>query len=167
MRIRTQLIVAFLLLAIVPLAGIVLYSYASSLEAVRRTAEIEAGSLTQEMDSRMAAIRTELGRGVERVGEIPLRRLVRADEQGRPDAELGNIVLGGFGSTAPLLRSLEFVPAPAPVDGSGAPQARAEEPSVAVPPDNPEPPLPSEAPSPPPIVVIDVPQILREAAEAA
>jgi serine phosphatase RsbU (regulator of sigma subunit) len=168
MRIRTQLILAFLLLAIVPLTGIVLYSYVSSLEAVRRTAETEAGSLTREMDGRMAAIRTELGRGVERVGEIPARRLMTAaesGERGRPDPELGQLVLGGFGETAPLLRSLEFVP----VTGSPAPEAGTE-PRAAAPPApaaTPEARPSPEIPPPPPPVVIDVARILREAEAAA
>jgi serine phosphatase RsbU (regulator of sigma subunit) len=169
MRIRTQLIAAFLLLAIVPLAGIVLYSYASSLEAVRRTAETEAGSLTREMDGRMAAIRAELGRGVERVGEIPLRRLVTAaesGEQGRPDPELGQIVLGGFGEAAPLLRSLELIPAPVPeaaAPESAAPEAGTASPPAEAPP--PAPPVPAgapEAPLHPRAVVIDVSRILEE-----
>lgn len=158
MRIRTQLIVAFLLLAIVPLTGIVLYSYASSLKAVRRTAETEAGSLTREMDGRMATIRTELGRGVERVGEIPFQRLVaKTDERGRPDRELGQLVLGGFGEAAPLLRSLEFVPVPVP-----APESPAGAPPAA-----PDPPLPSQAAPHPQPVVIDIPEILQEARAAA
>jgi len=60
MKIRTQLVLAFLLLAVVPLAGIVLYSYYSSLRAVRRAAETEARTLTREMDGRLAASATRL-----------------------------------------------------------------------------------------------------------
>lgn len=37
MKLRTRLILAFLLLAVVPLVGIVTYSYFTSLRAVRRT----------------------------------------------------------------------------------------------------------------------------------
>src|SRR5690349_8739071 len=152
MRIRTQLIVAFLLLAILPLSGIVLYSYVSSLRAVRRTAEVEAGSLTREMDGRMAAIRTELGQGLARVGSLSpgeLRTLAESGREGRPAPELSRLVRG-FGKAAPLLQAVEFIPAPQP-PGSGAP----------VPPAPPDPQAQAGA-----VVVIDVPHILREVQEA-
>jgi len=42
MRLRTQLILAFLLLAVVPLGAITLYAYYSSARALRRTVEAEA-----------------------------------------------------------------------------------------------------------------------------
>lgn len=146
MRIRTQLVVAFLLLAILPLTGIVLYSYVSSLSAVRRAAEVEAGSLTREMDGRMAAIRTELGRGLERVGRLSpgeLLTMAEAGQEGRPGPELGRLVRG-FGEAAPLLESVEFVPqGPAPPSAPGAPGAPASG-----------------------VVVIDVPSILRDVEEA-
>jgi serine phosphatase RsbU (regulator of sigma subunit) len=146
MRIRTQLVVAFLLLAILPLTGIVLYSYVSSLSAVRRAAEVEAGSLTQEMDGRMAAIRTELGQGLARVGRLSrgeLLTMAEAGQEGRPAPELGRLVRG-FGEAAPLLESVEFVPR------------------------GPVPPSAPEAPAPPAqVVVIDVPRILRDVEEAA
>ena len=42
MKVRTQLLVAFLLLAVVPLTGIVLYSYLASERAFRRAMAAEA-----------------------------------------------------------------------------------------------------------------------------
>lgn len=144
MRIRTQLVVAFLLLAILPLTGIVLYSYVSSLSAVRRAAEVEAGSLTREMDGRMATIRTELGQGLERAGRLSpgeLLTIAESGQEGRPAPELGRFVRG-FGEAAPLLQSVEFIPQPPAspsAPGSPAPPAQA--------------------------VVIDVPRILRNVEE--
>ena len=44
MKIRTQLVVAFLLLAVVPLTAIVLYSYRSSLKAFRQAAEAQSSA---------------------------------------------------------------------------------------------------------------------------
>ncbi|HKV08420.1 MAG TPA: SpoIIE family protein phosphatase [Thermoanaerobaculia bacterium] len=123
MKIRTQLIAAFLLLAILPLTGIVLYSYFSSLRAVRRAAEVEAVSLTREMDGRMAAIRTELGQGLARVGSLSpgeLRTMAESGREGRPAPELSRLVRG-FGEAAPLLQSVELIPAPPPPPGSGSP----------------------------------------------
>jgi serine phosphatase RsbU (regulator of sigma subunit) len=161
MKIRTQLILAFLLLAVVPLAGIVLYSYYSSLRAVRRATQAEAGTLKREMDGRLAAIKSELGRGVERMGDVPLRVVVQAAKEGKPDAALNRMVMG-FGEAAPLLDTLEFVPMPHP--------ARAVPP---VPPATPLPPVPPAVPGAPPgevpryvepahPMVIDVTAVLRD-----
>src|SRR5436305_2674696 len=155
MKLRTQLALAFLLLAVVPLTGIVLYSYYTSLRAVRRATEAGARTLSREMDGRMASIRSDLGQGVQRMGGIPVQDLLNAAEakrQGKPDPLLGRMVLG-FGDAATLVRSLEFIPvhpghhpgipaAPAPPAGSG--QAA---PTVPVPPTR---------------LVIDVSQILKE-----
>src|SRR5436305_7535808 len=154
MKLRTQLVLAFLLLAVVPLAGIVLYSYYTSLRAVRQATEAEARTLSREMDGRMASIRSDLGQGVQRIGDVPVQDLLNAAEakrQGKPDPLLGRMVLG-FGEAATLVRSLEFIPvhpghhpgipaAPAPPAGSG--QAA---PTVPVPPTK---------------VVIDVSQTLK------
>jgi len=157
MKIRTQLILAFLLLAVVPLAGIVLYSYYSSLRAVRRATEAEAGTLNREMEGRLAAIKSELGRGVERMGDVPMATVVQAAKEGRPDAALSRMVLG-FGEAAPLLDTLEFVPMP-----HAAPAAA---PAAPVPPVPPAPPtfqageVPPAAP-PAHSMMIDVSAVLR------
>lgn len=179
MKIRTQLILAFLLLAVVPLSGIVLYSYYSSLRAVRRATEAEASALSREMNGRMASIRGELGRGVERMSDLPVRALVqaaRSTHEGQADPRANQVlgeVVQGFGEAAPFLRSIEFIPA--------APAAAAHEadddPEVEVPEEDEDPeeaeapeveaPQAAEAPEPPapPVpgrVVIDVSKILQD-----
>ena len=58
MRIRTQLIVALLLLAVLSLTGIVVFTYVSSRRAVRQTVEAEAAHLTADMDQRLGAVQT-------------------------------------------------------------------------------------------------------------
>ncbi|MFL6195982.1 MAG: PP2C family protein-serine/threonine phosphatase [Thermoanaerobaculia bacterium] len=116
MRIRTQLIVALVLLAVLPLTGIVLYSYVSSLRALRKATETEARTLAREMDGRMASLRGELGRGVERIGGVSATALMeaaRSSRSGQADPLLGKMVLG-FGDAAPLVKSLEFIPAAPP-----------------------------------------------------
>lgn len=141
MRIRTQLAIAFLLLAIVPLTGIVLYSYVSSLRAVRSVAEKEAAALTREMDGRMDNIQAELGRGVERLKDVPFDALVAAAESERRGgrAPVFDRVVRGFGDAAPLVESVELVPAP------------------------PEAPLPPEAPEGQRrIVLFDMDRMMRE-----
>ena len=151
MRIRTQLALAFLLLAIVPLAGIVLYSYYSSLRAVRHTTEAEARKLTDEMDGRMASIRAELGRGVERIGDVSAQDLLKAakSHQSGEASPLLDRMAFGFGDVAPLVRSLEFIPT-----------APAAAPAPPVPPNPTAAPPQAQAPEAP--VVIDVAQILKD-----
>ncbi len=164
MKIRTQLVLAFLLLAVVPLAGIVLYSYYSSLRAVRRATETEARTLTREMNGRLAVIKSELGRGVERMGDVPLQAVMRAAKEGKPDPALDRMVLG-FGDAAPLLGALEFVPAP-PLPPAPRATSRTA-PLAPAPPIPPVPPAgaPGELPrtvEPAHPMVIDVTAILRD-----
>lgn len=109
MKIRTQLVVAFLLLSVLPLTGLVLYNYVSSQEAVRQAVEMESAEMVREMNGRMSELRAELGRGVERVGEIPLPVLERALEEA---TETSSSVIQAVGEVAPLLDTLEVVPAP-------------------------------------------------------
>jgi serine phosphatase RsbU (regulator of sigma subunit) len=112
MKIRTQIILALFLLAVVPLAGIVFYSYVSSRQAVREAVEQDAAELTREMEERVAEIGSDLNRRVERVGAMPVWRSLAAETAER-DSAVG-MMLSELGDVAPLLRSLEFVPAEAP-----------------------------------------------------
>lgn len=162
MKLRTQLVLALLLLAVVPLTGIVLYSYYSSLRAVRHATEMEARTLAGEMNVRMTSIRNELGRGVERMGDVSAQDLLtaaRSHRQGNADPLLGQMVRG-FGEAAPFLQSLEFIPTPPAVK----PAAAAPAPAAAIPPATPEAP---SAPEPTDRLVIDVGQVLREARKEA
>ncbi len=95
-----------------PLAGIVLYSYVSSRQAVREAVEQDAAELTREMEERVAEIGLDLNRRFERVGAMPVWRSLAAESDER-DSAVG-MVLSELGEVAPLLRSLEFVPAEAP-----------------------------------------------------
>ena len=143
MKIRTQLILALFLLAVVPLAGIVLYSYVSSRGAVREAVEQEAAELTREMEERVAEIGLDLNRRVERVGAMPVWRSL-TEENDQRDSAVG-MVLSELGEVAPLLRSLEFVPAEAP-----PPEAVPDEGPRAEPRPAPEPGQPLIFPAPPP-----------------
>jgi HAMP domain-containing protein len=114
MKIRTQLVVAFLLLSVLPLTGLVLYNYVSSQEAVRQAVAMESAEMLREMNGRMSELRAELGRGMERVGEIPLEEATAASTS----------VIRAFGDVAPLLDTLEMVPAsPAAAPAPPAPAA--------------------------------------------
>jgi serine phosphatase RsbU (regulator of sigma subunit) len=60
MRLRTQLAIAFFLLAVLPLSGATLYSYYGAERAVRGAVEAEAESLATEMSTRVDAVADEL-----------------------------------------------------------------------------------------------------------
>jgi serine phosphatase RsbU (regulator of sigma subunit) len=120
MKIRTQLVLAFLLLSIVPMTGIVLYSYLASQRALRNAVKADSELLAHEMTARMAAIKEELGRGVERLGQLPFPSLLEEEKNTRtasagkaPDPLLGR-VLGAMGDAAPLVAAIEFHPALSP-----------------------------------------------------
>lgn len=169
MKIRTQLVLAFFLLAIVPLSGIVLYSYLASLSAVRGAVAEESRALTAEMDGRLASVRDDLDLRFANLSEVPFGALVGPEEGGLADVEplVEDLVLA-MGDVAPLVESLEFVPAPprapAPPRRStpaGFPAAAAAVPAV--------PRVPVFASSGDPdlgAVVIDVPRILAQARAA-
>lgn len=71
MKLRTQLIVAFLLLAVVPLGAITLYSYSSSARALRRTVEAEAARMAEEMNHRLTVITSNLNERIDRLEDLP------------------------------------------------------------------------------------------------
>ncbi len=117
MKIRTQLVLAFLVLSVLPLAGIVLYSYVSSLRAVRAAVEAEAATLTQEMDGRLAALSETLDERIERLGELPLGALLPAEagpaaEQATDLAALHRDLVTTIGDAAPFVQSIEIVAQP-------------------------------------------------------
>ena len=155
MKIRTQLVLAFLLLSVLPLTGIVLYSYASSQRAVRKVVEAEAEELTQEMNGRMSTIRAELGRSAERVGEMQIASLTDREAAEQLEREFPE-VLRAMGESAALVDSLEFTPAE-PQPPAEAPVA----PELPVPGVSGDPTAPAP-PAPPAPVVIDVQGILAE-----
>ena len=65
MKVRTQLVLAFLLLAVLPLMGIVLYSYSTSRRAFRQAVEAESWMLAQEMSDRLDSVRGDLSERAE------------------------------------------------------------------------------------------------------
>jgi serine phosphatase RsbU (regulator of sigma subunit) len=101
MRIRTQLILAAFVLAVVPLAAIVTYSYHSSRRALEGVYRREAERLTAQMDRRLGAIRAELDQRMSFVSSLPL------PSSGSPDA--GNLATA-MGEAASFVDALEFHP---------------------------------------------------------
>ena len=69
MRLRTQLALAFLLLAVLPLTGVTVYSFVASQRAFRKAVEEEVGALTQAMSSQTEEVVQELGGRIKRMRE--------------------------------------------------------------------------------------------------
>lgn len=168
MKIRTQLIVAFLLLSVVPLTGIVLYSWYSSQQAVRAAMQREAEEMAVEMDQRVGAVRREVGERIARLGNLPFRDLAAGGDGDAGDPLAGKI-LAEMGDAAPFVEAIEFVPvaAPDPVEpvepvaedaGSGTTSPVSQ---VAV--TAPVAPVPPVATVETPVVVINIDEILQNA----
>ncbi len=70
MSLRAKLISAFLLLAIVPLSGIVLFSYLTSLAAFRQAVEAETAELTRDITRTMQLTRADFRQRFSRIGSM-------------------------------------------------------------------------------------------------
>ena len=174
MRIRTQLIVAAFLLAVVPLAAIVTWSYHSSRRALEAAYRQEAERQTRQMDRRLASIRSELDQRVRVAGALPL-----PSSGGPSDATSGlATVMGGASS---LFEAFDFQPTAEPETSdtdadadpdsgdsmpqiaSGAGRETPVTPQVAAVAPAPRvaatPPVPAAAPVPPAPVVIEIPDL--------
>jgi serine phosphatase RsbU (regulator of sigma subunit) len=106
MRIRTQIILAAFVLAVIPLAAIVTYSYHSSRRALEGAYRREAQRTTAQMDNRLASIRTELDQRMTFVSALPV-------EEGSAPSDVGSIMTV-MGESALLVDALEFQPLPPP-----------------------------------------------------
>jgi len=114
MKIRTQLVAAFFVLAILPLSAIVLFSYVTSLRAVRSAMEEETRALTEEMDGRMASIRDDLTMSFAPLGQFPFRSLSGEVDVAVDTQPLLDELILAMGDSARVVQSLEFVPAAPP-----------------------------------------------------
>lgn len=121
MRLRNQLILAFVLLAVVPLGAITLYAYHSSTRALRRTVEAESVRAAEEMERRVAAVTSSLSRRIGGLEEIPFPLAAKDPSTPPEDADPQMIgrLLSTLGDAASFIEAFEFHPEP----GSGAPAA--------------------------------------------
>jgi serine phosphatase RsbU (regulator of sigma subunit) len=115
MRIRTQLIVAAFVLAVIPLAAIVGYSYNSSRKALEKAYRSEAERLTKQMDRRLAAIRADLDQRLTVVSALPI--------PDRDSTDVGSIATV-LGEAASFVDALEFQPVRAPAPPAAASETR-------------------------------------------
>jgi serine phosphatase RsbU (regulator of sigma subunit) len=116
MKLRLKLILAFFLLAVVPLASICIYSYLSSLTALRQAAQKESQTLASDMSSRLESVSRDVNTRLGRLANLPFQipppeqRSQQLDEAIREQAQQ---FLAEMGETAPFLESLQFTPADA------------------------------------------------------
>src|SRR5262245_32901377 len=86
MRLRAQLSLAFLLLAVLPLAALTLFAYATSLHAFRSAVEAENRRLAVELGGRLQQAVGELSAHIERMRTRTRSLAGSAFEQARNDA---------------------------------------------------------------------------------
>ena len=114
MRLRTQLMLAFLLLAVVPLGVITLYSYESSARALRRTVETESARLAEEMNQRMTVVTAGLSQRIDRLETLPFPEVAAGapapDEA--PDPALLGRMIAALGDAADYIEAFELTPTP-------------------------------------------------------
>lgn len=171
MKIRTQLVLAFLLLAILPLTAIVLYSYHSSTRAVRAAVEREAIRLAGDMEGRMGSAKKQVSETLARLSAVDL-----PDEpEGTPSGTETTVIAQRIeaAAAAPFITAFEFAPVAKEAsadDGGMAEPPDPETPAYVfeVPPVTPQvapvPPVPSSFASPAPPVE---PPLATPAAEPA
>ena len=167
MSLRTKLVLAFLLLAIVPLSALTLYSYYSSIQTFRRVAEVESNEITRNMSERMEVVSRDLNARMNRLGQVPFRELMnqRAGSRQLSARGLYQRLMNEFGEAAGLISALEFRPEDA---ASLAPPATRESAGSSPPGRRGErrpPPFPRRGPRPParvsgasPETAVDPPQ---------
>jgi serine phosphatase RsbU (regulator of sigma subunit) len=111
MKVRTQLTLAFLLLAILPLGGIVLFSYVTSERAFKRVAEEEAGQLVTGIGSELGRLKAALGERVDDLAPLPLQVLGSAGEGAEPGpATVYLQLMERLGDMADLVDFVEYGP---------------------------------------------------------
>jgi hypothetical protein len=86
MSVRAKLILSFLGLAVMPLATMTLYSYISSLRALRSVAEQELSALASDMGSRMESVSRDINRQIERIAGPEFRQVMAMDDKDKKAA---------------------------------------------------------------------------------
>ena len=117
MKLRSQLILAFLVLAVLPLAGIVGFSYVSSANAFRAAVQAETLEVARQISVGLRRTRDDLQRYVGALGmTLPFDDPQYVDREALADHLLTNL-----GDGANFVEMLEFVPAGAPEPGRVVP----------------------------------------------
>jgi serine phosphatase RsbU (regulator of sigma subunit) len=132
MKLATKLMIAFFLLAVLPLSWITLYSYNSAIRAFRRAVEAESVTLTEDMGGRMQSVRRELALRVDRLSQFPFQQLMALKDE-KVDAKSNPLMaelMAELGDAAPLMDSIEFNLAGNRTPGTGSPDAKPQPPAA-------------------------------------
>lgn len=119
MRLRTQLVLAAFVLAVVPLAAIVVYSYETSRKALESAYHLEAARATRQMDRRLTAIRAELEDGLNAASTLSSSSAPAQTDNATPDIDA---IVRQIADSASLVEAVEFQPVEPP-DAPFAPPA--------------------------------------------
>ncbi|MYF96241.1 MAG: hypothetical protein F4210_12190, partial [Holophagales bacterium] len=120
MKLRSQLILAFLVLAVLPLAGIVGYTYVSSARAFRTAVEAESLEVTRQISVGLLRTRDDVQGYMRRLGTM----LPFDDPQYADPEALVEFLWSTMGDGADFVDGLELVPAVTPERGPGAEPGR-------------------------------------------
>lgn len=117
MKIRTQLLLACFVLSVLPLTGIVVYSYRSSRRALESAYQHEASRVTAQMDRRLGAVQTQLDQSLAALSVLPLTGLNEKTSAKSSQPEVArneameNIQLA-LADVGPMIERLQIVAAP-------------------------------------------------------
>jgi serine phosphatase RsbU (regulator of sigma subunit) len=107
MKLRTQLILVFFLLAIVPLGGLTLYSYTSSTAAFRQAVEEEASALARGMGARLELVRHDLDRRIRDLGADPFCAII-AENPHQVGSDVYEELVSSLGDLAGMIEAIHF-----------------------------------------------------------
>jgi len=86
MKLRTRLIVAFLVLSVVPLTAVTYFSYTSQVRALQDLATREADALSSDMTQRMQLVTAELSARVEQLADMNEPPVVHVAQRPEPQS---------------------------------------------------------------------------------
>ena len=109
MNVRTQLVLAFLLLAVLPLAGIVLFSYMTSERAFRQAVFAEITVVAEEMSDRLDGVRRDIDQRLDALARLPMRSLMATGEASEA-SQIYTDLMARAGDVAELVDWFEFTP---------------------------------------------------------
>ncbi len=121
MRVRTQLVLAFLTLAVLPLAAMVFFNYSTSQRAFKQAVAAEATVLGAEMGERLEEVRQDIRRRLNRVASLPSRSLLE-DATTNETIKIYTDLMARMGDVADLVDWFEFVPSAAIKGAEEGPQ---------------------------------------------
>ena len=109
MRLRSKLLLAFFLLAVVPLAGLTIYSYNSSLDAYRSAVSEQTRQLADQMGSRIETVRDDVGRRIQSLGPQEFYSIV-ATNPDTLDPETYSRIFSQLEPVAVMLEDIQLDP---------------------------------------------------------